>query len=74
MQTTSDISIHNVTSFMYEIMNHEKYEPTRQRPATRDGKEPARIHEIIEEVEELEITGKDKHTEKTKGKMIVCGL
>jgi hypothetical protein len=44
---------------MHEIMKQEKYQPVKQRAEVRDGKEPARIQEILEEVEELEVTEKE---------------
>ncbi len=65
-QSARDISTHNVTSFMYEIMNREKYEPVKQRD-TKSKKEQARIQEVIEETEELEVTEKDIETEETQG-------
>ena len=57
---------------MHEIMNHERYQPVKQRGDTGDKKEPARIQEVIEEVEELEVTEKDGGNEETHGMRDEC--
>ena len=56
-----------MTSFMYEIMNREKYEPLKQHSTTRGKQEQATIQEVIEEVEELQVTEKDIGTEEKQG-------
>ena len=66
VKSARDVSVYNVTSCMHEIMNHEKYQPVKQRGDAGDTKEPARIQEVIEEVEELEVTEKDGRTEETQ--------
>ena len=49
---------------MYEIMNHEKYEPVKKRGGN---KEQPRIQEVIEEVDELQVTEEDTKTKETQG-------
>ncbi|CAB4020560.1 Hypothetical predicted protein [Paramuricea clavata] len=63
VKSARDISAHNVTSFMYEIMNRQKYEPVKQHSTARGKQEQATIQEVIEEVEELQVTEKDIGTE-----------
>lgn len=43
---------------MHELMYKEKYEPVKERTA-RGSKEHPRIREVIEEVEELQVTEVD---------------
>ncbi|XP_028399655.1 dynein assembly factor 3, axonemal-like [Dendronephthya gigantea] len=58
IKSARDISVHNVTSFMHELMYKEKYEPVKER-AARGKKEHPRIQEVIEEVEELQVAEED---------------
>ena len=50
---------------MYEIMNHDKYEPARKRGGN---KEQARIQEVMEEVDELQGVEEDTATEESQGR------
>ncbi|XP_046858961.1 dynein axonemal assembly factor 3-like isoform X2 [Xenia sp. Carnegie-2017] len=55
VKSARDVSVHNVTSFMFEIANHKKYEPSKQAHI-EDDEGHSRIKEIIEEVDELQVT------------------